>query len=82
MLRENYRSNSAIVQFTSELFYENKLEARGKQPAHHVYYPLTFYAARGEDLQHQNNTGFHNISEVRSFFQRNVFSDTDEKCDS
>ncbi|KAL5018495.1 hypothetical protein ScPMuIL_004217 [Solemya velum] len=50
MLRENYRSNSAIVQFTSELFYENKLEAR--------------------DLQHQNNTGFHNISEVYEVVDR------------
>ncbi|KAK3583585.1 hypothetical protein CHS0354_039403 [Potamilus streckersoni] len=64
MLCENYRSNSAIVDFTSNLFYDNQLAASGNPEPHGVYYPLTFFTARGEDIQHENSTGYYNIAEV------------------
>lgn len=64
LLCENYRSHKAIIDFTSELFYENKLVASGNQPMHEQLYPLTFYTARGEDMQHQNSTTFYNNAEV------------------
>ncbi|ESO87147.1 hypothetical protein LOTGIDRAFT_106967, partial [Lottia gigantea] len=72
MLCENYRSHSAIVDFTSELFYENKLISSGKQKAHSKLYPLTFYAAKGEEVQHQNSTGFYNAAEVFEVVERVV----------
>lgn len=46
-LRENYRSHNAIVQFTSTSFYDEKLISSGKQAAHPVYHPLTFFAVLG-----------------------------------
>lgn len=64
MLCENYRSHEAIIDFTSDLFYDGKLIPSGNQPAHPSYYPLTFFSTRGEDLQHENSTGFYNIAEV------------------
>ena len=64
MLCENYRSHKAIIDFTSELFYGNKLVASGNQPRHPIFYPLTFFTARGEDVQHQNSTTFYNNAEV------------------
>ncbi|XP_055954783.1 probable helicase with zinc finger domain [Patella vulgata] len=70
MLCENYRSHSAIVDFTSELFYENKLISSGKQKAHSKLYPLTFYAAKGEEVQHPNSTGFYNTAEVYEVVER------------
>lgn len=66
MLCENYRSHEAIIDFTSDLFYDGKLIPSGNQPAHPSYYPLTFFSTRGEDLQHENSTGFYNIAEVRN----------------
>jgi superfamily I DNA and/or RNA helicase len=65
MLVENYRSHKAIIDYTSELFYERRLIASGNQPRHDVFYPLTFFTARGEDCQHQNSTAFYNNAEVR-----------------
>lgn len=50
--------------YTSELFYEGKLMASGKQPAHKDFYPLTFFTARGEDVQEKNSTAFYNNAEV------------------
>ncbi|XP_046366711.2 probable helicase with zinc finger domain isoform X1 [Haliotis rufescens] len=70
MLCENYRSHSAIVDFTSELFYDNKLIASGKLTAHNSHHPLTFYAAKGEEIQHANSTGFYNNSEVYEIVER------------
>ena len=67
LLCENYRSHNAIVDFTSELFYDSRLIASGNQPRHHDFYPLTFFTARGEDVQHQNSTTYYNNSEVRHF---------------
>ncbi|XP_041363275.1 probable helicase with zinc finger domain [Gigantopelta aegis] len=70
MLCENYRSHSAIVEFTSELFYDNKLITSGNLTAHSSIYPLTFYMAKGEEIQHQNSTGFFNNSEVYEIVER------------
>ncbi|XP_064632641.1 probable helicase with zinc finger domain isoform X2 [Lineus longissimus] len=70
LLCENYRSHKAIIDFTSDLFYEKKLVASGTQPEHDTYYPLTFFTARGEDVQHQNSTGFYNNSEVFEIAER------------
>lgn len=53
--------------YTSELFYEGKLMASGKQPAHKDFYPLTFFTARGEDVQEKNSTAFYNNAEVALF---------------
>ena len=65
LLCENYRSHNAIVDFTSELFYDSRLVASGNQPRHKTFYPLSFFTARGEDVQHQNSTTYYNNSEVR-----------------
>lgn len=70
MLCENYRSHRAIIDFTSELFYGNKLVASGNQPRHPHSYPLAFFTARGEDVQHQNSTGFYNNAEVYEVVER------------
>ena len=64
MLCENYRSNRAIIEFTSELFYDHKLKASKDPIAHSVYYPLTFFTARGEEVQHENSSGYYNTAEV------------------
>ena len=64
MLCENYRSNRAIIEFTSELFYDHKLTASKDPVAHSVYYPLTFFTARGEEVQHENSSGYFNTAEV------------------
>ncbi|WAQ96244.1 HELZ-like protein [Mya arenaria] len=37
MLCENYRANRAIIEFTSELFYDNKLKASKDPIAHSIY---------------------------------------------
>ena len=34
------------------------------QPAHRDYYPLTFFAARGEDVQDPDSTSYFNMAEV------------------
>ena len=65
MLCENYRSHNEIIDFTSDLFYDHQLVASGNQPPHPKYHPLTFFTVRGEDVQHQNGTGFYNVSEVK-----------------
>ncbi|XP_071507736.1 probable helicase with zinc finger domain [Diadema antillarum] len=64
LLCANYRSHDAIVDFTSDLFYEGKLLASGKQPSHPKWHPLTFFTARGEDVQEKNSISFYNNSEV------------------
>jgi hypothetical protein len=51
-------------QFTSELFYDQKLISSSKQPQHEKFYPLTFFTTRGEDVQDLNSTAFYNNSEV------------------
>lgn len=68
LLCENYRSHEAIIKYTSELFYDNHLKASGQQPRHKKYYPLTFFTARGEDVQDCNSTAFHNNAEVCIIF--------------
>ncbi|XP_015917360.2 probable helicase with zinc finger domain isoform X2 [Parasteatoda tepidariorum] len=70
LLCENYRSHEAIVQYTSELFYNNHLQASGQQPRHEKFYPLTFFTARGEDVQDCNSTAFHNNAEVYELIER------------
>ncbi|XP_033744648.1 probable helicase with zinc finger domain [Pecten maximus] len=70
MLCENYRSHSAIIDFTSDLFYDSQLTASSEQPCHPLYYPLTFYSARGEEVQHENSIGFYNIAEVHEVIDR------------
>ena len=64
LLCENYRSHEAIINYTSELFYDQKLIASGKQLEHDLWYPLTLFTARGEDVQDVNSTSFYNNSEV------------------
>ncbi|XP_013914314.1 PREDICTED: probable helicase with zinc finger domain [Thamnophis sirtalis] len=58
------------LSYTSELFYEGKLMASGKQPAHKDFYPLTFFTARGEDVQEKNSTAFYNNAEVFEVVER------------
>lgn len=70
LLCENYRSHEAIIKYTSELFYDNHLKASGQQPRHKKYYPLTFFTARGEDVQDCNSTAFHNNAEVYEIVER------------
>uniref|UniRef100_A0A8C0J6L3 Helicase with zinc finger domain n=1 Tax=Chelonoidis abingdonii TaxID=106734 RepID=A0A8C0J6L3_CHEAB len=70
LLCENYRSHEAIINYTSDLFYEGKLMASGKQPAHKDFYPLTFFTARGEDVQEKNSTAFYNNAEVFEIVER------------
>ncbi|XP_075418227.1 putative helicase with zinc finger domain isoform X1 [Tenrec ecaudatus] len=70
LLCENYRSHEAIINYTSDLFYEGKLMASGKQPAHKDFYPLTFFTARGEDVQEKNSTAFYNNAEVFEVVER------------
>lgn len=70
LLCENYRAHEAITKFTSELFYDQKLIASGKQPRHDRYYPLTFFTTRGEDVQDKNSTAFYNNSEVYEVVER------------
>lgn len=53
--------------YTSELFYDGKLMASGKQPSHKDFYPLTFFTARGEDVQEKNSTAYYNNAEVRGW---------------
>ena len=65
LLCENYRSHEAIISYTSELFYDQKLIASGKQLEHGLWHPLTLFTARGEDVQDVNSTSFYNNSEVR-----------------
>jgi len=72
LLCENYRSHEAIINYTSELFYDQKLIASGKQLEHDLWYPLTLFTARGEDVQDVNSTSFYNNSEVR-FCKKNIF---------
>ena len=71
LLCENYRSHEAIIGYTSELFYDQKLIASGKQMEHGLWFPLPLFTARGEDVQDVNSTSFYNNSEVR------LNSDTD-----
>lgn len=70
LLCENYRAHEAIIHFTSELFYDQKLISSGKQPRHEKFYPLTFFTTRGEDVQDQNSTAFYNNSEVYEVVER------------
>jgi len=70
LLCENYRSHEAIINYTSELFYDQKLVGSAKQPKHDTWYPLTFFTARGEDIQDTNSTSFYNNSEVYEIVER------------
>uniref|UniRef100_A0AAR2KAN8 Probable helicase with zinc finger domain n=1 Tax=Pygocentrus nattereri TaxID=42514 RepID=A0AAR2KAN8_PYGNA len=70
LLCENYRSHEAIINYTSDLFYEGKLMASGKQPPHKDFYPLTFFTARGEDVQEKNSTAYYNNAEVFEIVER------------
>lgn len=70
LLCENYRSHEAIINYTSELFYEQKLIASGKQMSHPHWYPLTVFTARGEDVQDVNSTSFYNNAEVYEVVER------------
>ncbi|XP_065342587.1 probable helicase with zinc finger domain isoform X3 [Cloeon dipterum] len=70
LLCENYRAHEAIINFTSELFYDQKLISGGHQPRHEKHYPLTFYTTRGEDVQDQNSTAYFNNAEVYEIVER------------
>ena len=70
LLCENYRSHEAIIGYTSELFYEQKLLASGKQTKHESWHPLTVFTARGEDVQDTNSTSFYNNAEVYEVVER------------
>jgi len=70
LLCENYRSHEAIINYTSELFYDQKLVCSAKQPKHDAWYPLSFFTARGEDIQDTNSTSFYNNSEVYEVVER------------
>ena len=70
MLCENYRSHEAIIDFTSELFYDQKLIASGRQPAHPIWFPLTVFKTMGEDVQDTNSTSFYNTAEVYEVVDR------------
>lgn len=70
LLCENYRAHEAIVKYTSELFYEQKLVASGRIPKHEKFYPLTFFTTRGEDVQDKNSTTFYNNAEVYEVVER------------
>ncbi|KAK7502369.1 hypothetical protein BaRGS_00006322, partial [Batillaria attramentaria] len=70
MLVENYRSHAAIVDFTSDLFYDHMLVASGKQAPHPTLYPLSFFVAKGEEVQHENSTGFYNLAELYEIVDR------------
>uniref|UniRef100_H3ARD5 Probable helicase with zinc finger domain n=1 Tax=Latimeria chalumnae TaxID=7897 RepID=H3ARD5_LATCH len=65
-----YKANLFCCSYTSELFYEGKLMASGKQPAHKDFYPITFFTARGEDVQEKNSTAFYNNAEVFEIVER------------
>lgn len=41
--------------------------ASGKQPSHKDFYPLTFFTARGEDVQDKNSTAYYNNAEVKKY---------------
>ncbi|UYV83673.1 HELZ [Cordylochernes scorpioides] len=70
LLSQNYRSHRAIINYTSELFYENNLLASDDQPRHSQFYPLSFFTAQGEDLQDINSTAYHNDAEVYEVVDR------------
>ena len=70
LLCENYRSNEAIVGYTSDMFYHQKLVASSRQPAHPTWYPLSFFTARGEETQEQASTSYYNNSEVAELVDR------------
>ena len=76
LLCENYRSHSAIISYTSELFYDQKLVASGRHANADVvakatsWQPLTMFTARGEDVQDPNSTSFYNNSEVFEVVER------------
>jgi len=70
LLCENYRSHEGIVDFTSLMFYEQKLVSSGKQPPHTKWFPLTFFTARGEDTQDPNSTSYYNNYEVAEIAER------------
>ncbi|XP_026274048.1 probable helicase with zinc finger domain [Frankliniella occidentalis] len=70
LLTENYRAHEAIIKFTSDLFYDQKLVSSGRQPRHPRYFPLTFYSCRGEDVQETNSTGHYNLAEVYEIAER------------
>lgn len=61
--------HSFLYSYTSELFYDGKLMASGKQPSHKDFYPLTFFTARGEDVQDKNSTAYYNNAEVKSIYE-------------
>ena len=51
LLCENYRSNEHIISYTSDMFYQQKLVASGRQPAHPSWHPLTFFTARYREVR-------------------------------
>lgn len=70
LLCENYRSHEAIISYTSDLFYEQKLLASGRQLKHDFWHPLTVFTARGTDVQDSNSTSFYNNAEVYEVVDR------------
>ena len=70
MLCENYRSHEAIIKYTSDHFYEQRLLASGRQTAHTEWYPLTMFNTKGEDVQDENSTSFYNDTEVYEIVTR------------
>ncbi|XP_052276348.1 uncharacterized protein LOC127875362 isoform X2 [Dreissena polymorpha] len=74
ILCENYRSNSAIVDFTSA-FYDYPLKAVKNQPRHDELYPLAFFAVRGEEkmLEDDVKSGYYNEDEVQEVVEQVQF---------
>lgn len=44
------------------------------QPAHSKYYPLSFFAARGEDVQESDSTSYFNMAEVCLILIQNLLN--------
>lgn len=38
------------------------------QPVHDKFYPLTFFSARGEEVQEKDSTSYYNMAEVHYTF--------------
>ena len=66
VLTKNYRSHPDILDFSSEIFYENLLVAASspEQPRHPCIPPLTFYSAMGQEEFEQNLGSYRNMAEV------------------
>ncbi|KAH3875725.1 hypothetical protein DPMN_039001 [Dreissena polymorpha] len=63
-LCDNYRTNSHITRFMSELFYDGQLKNSADIPAHPDMYPLSFQVAKGKEEPSDLQGGYCNYAEV------------------